>query len=58
MREATAIMTTTATDYDEYDNESMIMDWDMVLIAPVILKWVGLREERLELPSIIVSKAS
>ena len=51
-------MTTTATDYDEYDNESMIMDWDMVLIAPVILKWVGLREERLELPSIIVSKAS
>ena len=58
MREATAITTTMATDYDEYDNESMIMDWEMVLIAPVILTWVGLWEERLELPSIIVSKAS
>lgn len=44
-------VTIETTDYDGYDNESMIMGWDMVLIAPARLEWVGLWDERLEMPS-------
>ena len=44
-------VTIETTKHDGYDNESMIMGWDMVLIAPARLEWVGLWDERLEMPS-------
>ena len=51
------IVTIETTKHDGYDNESMIMGWDLVLIAPARMDLVGSWDERLGMRGSFESKA-